>query len=142
MVSLRFKDWRVVGFYSPCVSCQPASPSILSLAPQCGVTGSGGHSWLFHGCWKFELRFIPTELSSSPQHKFLTSLSPPPLATHPGFYKKLHPQKVTTYMGLPRASGELAKSSSSTSSWSPEAGPIVKDKGGRREGVRDRGGQW
>lgn len=44
-------------------------------------------------------------------------------------------------MGIPRANGELANSSSSTSSWDPEAGPIVKEKGGRNEGVRGRGGQ-
>lgn len=44
---------------------------------------------------------------------------------------------LTTYMGFPRDSGELANSSSSTSRWDPESGPMVKDKGvgGRSEGA-------
>ena len=75
--------------------------------------------------------FFPTEPSPSHQHKVLTTifvLFPYRVHSHPGNLGSLPgtaPQKVTTYMGLPRARGEPA--SSSSSSWGPEAGPIVED---------------
>lgn len=101
--------------------------------------------------------FLPTERSSSPQRKFLTPLSlnlPPQSRNHPDTSEVLQEtaplhvrtpsstacKKVTTYKGLPRARGEPA-SSSSSSSWGPEAGAIAKEKSGGGEGVRGRGGQ-